>query len=154
MEGVTIRTASKPDLEALRLWKNTHRDRFFFKEFITEEMQRKWFESYLDREHDYMLVVTAEGQKIGCLGFRLKDRCVDFYNVILGDSRFSGKGYMTLAFELARVEAGKRYPGLPIVVAVLKDNPALGWYFRRGFAVTKQHDEFFELTYSGTQEEG
>jgi RimJ/RimL family protein N-acetyltransferase len=141
-----VRTITVEDCELLRLWKNAYRDRFFFKDEITPAMQDQWFRSYLLRNDDHMLVVLDEDRRIGCLGFRRLEDRIDFYNIIRGIPSPAGRGAMTAALDLACSHARARYPGLPVMVSVLKTNPALGWYLRRGFALTEEHETFVELT--------
>ena len=142
---LVVRTILEEDIELLRTWKNAHRDRFFFKEIIAQEMQKEWFQSYLHREHDFMFVVIYDNERVGCLGFRRHEDRVDFYNVIL-DEGSARKGYMSRALDLLCDEATLRYPEVPIMASVLRANPDLPWYFRRGFIVTSEHETFLELT--------
>lgn len=141
-----VRTIIEEDMELLRTWKNSNRDSFFFKELITPDMQREWFKSYLQREYDFMMVVVHKDERIGCIGFRRLEDCVDLYNVILGQQQYARKGYMAIALDLVCNEVDSRYPGVPIMVSVLRKNPALNWYFRRGFTVTREHEDYLDLT--------
>ena len=141
-----VRTIVEEDIELLRIWKNTYRDRFFFNALITPDMQHEWFRSYLQAAHDFMFVVIRDDERVGCLGFRRRDDRVDFYNIILGDQRSARKGCMSLALDWVCTHVRLHYPGVPIMVSVLRDNPDLGWYFRRGFTLTCEHETFVELT--------
>ena len=143
-----IRSISLQDIELLRIWKNDHRDSFFFKEIITPEMQNNWFQSYSQKSHDFMMIVLQDNERIGCIGFRLIRDTVDIYNVILGQKEFSKKGYMANALKLVCREAMRRYPKIPIIASVIKSNPALQWYFRRGFVVTAEFDEYFDVAFA------
>lgn len=145
--GYLVRTIAAEDIELLREWKNANRESFFFKEIITSEMQKKWFESYLHRDDDFMLMIVSNDAKIGCIGFRkLSDR-IDLYNLMTAKAENAGKGHMARALELVCAEARQRYSGLPVMVSVLRKNPALAWYFRRGFVTEREHDTYLELTY-------
>ena len=145
LKDYKVRIAQEEDLEFLRTCKNAHQESFFFKEIISPEMQAKWFMDYQRRDHDFMLIVEHEKERVGCIGFRkLADR-VDLYNIIIGGEQKTEKGYMAMALDLVCQEASRRYPGMPIMVSVLRNNPALSWYLRRGFAVTAEHEEYFEL---------
>lgn len=150
-EGMALHSIDLDDLERLRLWKNAHRDAFFFKGVITPEGQREWYEGYLARPDDFMFTIRLGGRAIGCIGFRGLGERVDVYNVILGEKDASGKGLMRDALLTMLTEAGRRYPGLPLTLVVLKDNPAVGWYLRSGFAVDSETDTYFTLRYASAE---
>ena len=146
LQDYKVREAQEEDLEFLRICKNAHRESFFFKEIISPEMQKKWFADYQRRDHDFMLIVEHEKERVGCLGFRkLVDR-VDIYNLIVNSERKQGKGYMTIALDLVCQEVWRRYSKMPITALVLRNNPALKYLLFRGFVVTAEHEEYFELT--------
>jgi hypothetical protein len=140
-----VRTIIEDDLDLLRTWKNNHRDSFFFKEFITPDMQKEWFRSYLQREHDFMMMIVHEDERIGCIGFRRLEDRVDLYNIILGQQQYARKGYMTGALDIVCMEIKSLYPGIPIMASVLKNNPAITWYIKRSFRVTKEHEDYLEF---------
>lgn len=129
--AVRLRAIGEQDLEELRLWKNAHKNAFFFKGEITPAMQRQWHQGYLARADDAMFMVEAEGRKAGCLGFRLKGGVADFYN-ILGAPGAGGKGVMSHAMRLMASHVLKERAGKAGCL-VLKDNPALAWYEKLGF---------------------
>lgn len=142
---IAIRTIDETDLEFLRQWKNRFRDRFFFSEMIAEDLQASWYRAYVERENDFMFIVTVDGTRSGCIGFRKLAGRIDLYNIIRGAVDNSGDGSMTLALDLICHEARSHCPGMPVMASVLKSNPALAWYKRRGFAVVKEHPDFVEL---------
>jgi RimJ/RimL family protein N-acetyltransferase len=137
--GIFLRAAGRDDCEDLRGWKNANRESFFFRQVITPEAQRVWFEAYLERADDYMFMVEVAlpepRRSIGCMGVRQQDGKADVYNVILGDARYQGQGVMASAFRLMCSFARQRLA--PEVVAqVLTSNPAIGWYRKQGFDIT------------------
>ena len=142
---VVLRTASRPDLEALRTWKNANRDYFFHRKLITTGQQADWFDAYLDRPDDHMFVIVKASHPVGCIGFRLLEGSVDFYNLIVGDVAARHEGVMTMAFHKLAREASQKYPGLPIAVVVLIANPAVGWYQRRGFSIVEEFADSFRM---------
>src|SRR5262245_29361714 len=142
---VLVRSATAEDMELLREWKNRFRNSFFFKGIITPAMQSDWFTAYQAREDDHMAVIIAGDERVGCIGYRRRGDVIDVYNVILGIDGSARQGIMTAALDLICADARQRYPGLPIQVSVLKDNPALAWYYRRGFTCVAEHDEYVEL---------
>jgi RimJ/RimL family protein N-acetyltransferase len=139
-----LRTIQEGDQSQLRNWKNRNRHSFFFKEIISEPAQHEWFGRYLAREDDYMFVARAEGCSIGCMGVRRVEDVWDVYNVILGDQRFSGRGYMWRALQMMCNWAAELHP-LRISAKVLKDNPAITWYCRNGFRVVATRDDHVEI---------
>ncbi len=144
--NLLVRTIVAEDIELLRLWKNTYRDRFFSQQVITADMQQNWFRSYLRAQHDFMFVVVHGDARIGCLGFRRREDRVDFYNIIPGERYHARKAYMSLALDWVCAHVRRHYPGAPIMVSVLRTNPDLAWYSRRGFTLTREHETFVELT--------
>ena len=133
------------DLENLRNWKNEHRESFFFKGLISPEDQRRWFAAYCERLDDYMFVIRFKGTPIGCIGFRLLDKRLDIYNVILGVAEVGSQGWMRHVLRLTCTYALSRYPGVSLGLKALRANPAVDWYKRNGFVETRALDDHFEL---------
>lgn len=142
---LSLKSIDETDAELIRLWKNANRESFFFKDIITEAMQREWFAKYTQRTDDCILMVLANGLNIGCIGFRRLGDRVDLYNIMRGEVGVSRDGMMSRALELVCEEAERCYPGIPIMVSVLRSNPALRWYHRRGFEVVVEHLDHVEL---------
>jgi RimJ/RimL family protein N-acetyltransferase len=140
---VSLRTAALTDCEDLRTWKNDHRQYFFFKDVISPEGQRRWFEGYQARPDDWMFMVLDGDQPVGCMGFRLRDGQADVYNVILGRPDRGGRGVMARGMALM-CSFARQQLGCPVVARVLDTNPALDWYRKRGFVFeTKQDGHHF-----------
>lgn len=142
---ITLRTIDVDDLENLRIWKNNHRNAFFYKEIITADAQKRWYDGYLEREHDFMFIIRHNDLPIGCIAFRRFDDRIDIYNVIMGCKEMGGKGYMGTALRMILDKAAQRYPGLPLTLMVLKENPALHWYLKNGFSKAREHETYFDL---------
>mgnify|MGYP000613080850 CR=1 FL=1 len=101
----------------------------------------------MQRAVDFMLrVLNNSNERVGCLGVRLLEDRVNFYNLIIGERENTSKGYMSCAFHLACNVANSRFYGCPIMVSVLRKNPAMAWYLQRGFVVTDEHEDYVELT--------
>jgi ribosomal protein S18 acetylase RimI-like enzyme len=139
---VSLRTAGPSDCEDLRRWKNDNRQYFFFQELITPERQRAWFDGYCGRADDWMFMVLDRGQAVGCMAFRLRDGQADVYNVILGHLDRGGRGVMAKGMALM-CSFARQQLACPIVARVLKVNPAMGWYRKRGFAVEAEEDAHY-----------
>ncbi|HMC20636.1 MAG TPA: GNAT family N-acetyltransferase [Thermoanaerobaculia bacterium] len=150
--AVVLCSATWEDQESLRAWKNANRQYFFFKNVIERDGQHRWFEGHLRRPDDHMFMVIVEGKPIGCLAVRVLGDELDIYNVILGDERFSGKGYMTRGIRMMAKFAFDRYPRRPLRLKVLKNNPAVRWYERNGFHSIGGGDDYLELEFNGSLE--
>jgi RimJ/RimL family protein N-acetyltransferase len=142
--NVVLRSIQQADQSHLKDWKNQNRSGFFYKEIITEEGQLKWFQGYLSRPDDYMFIIQVSNTDIGCMGFRLLEEGWDIYNVILGNTDFGRKGYMSQAFKMmcSYIQSLK---SVRISAKVLKTNPALDWYCRNGFRIAETFDDYEEI---------
>jgi ribosomal protein S18 acetylase RimI-like enzyme len=128
---VRLRAIGPGDLESLRLWKNANKQAFFFKGELMPQDQERWFEGYRGRAEDFMFVVEANGERAGCMGFRLQGGEADVYNVI-GAPEARGKGVLREAMRLlCSYIVGERCPAVGCVV--VKGNPAVGWYEKCGY---------------------
>ena len=141
---LALRSISTDDLENLRRWKNANRLYFFYKEIISSEDQKHWFEGYLAREHDYMFIVVTQDMDIGCMAFRQLETGGDVYNLILAMPEMGGHGWMGKAFHILCSYAISKYPKR-LAAKVLRDNPALGWYYRNGFRKAAEFSDYVEI---------
>jgi RimJ/RimL family protein N-acetyltransferase len=139
LPGVSLRSAAPSDCEDLRAWKNENRQYFFFRDLISVQGQEQWFAGYLHRPEDWMFMVLDGDRTVGCMGVRARDGQADVYNVILGRAEHGRRGLMAGAFRLMCSFAHERL-GVPIVARVIKANPALAWYLKRGFDVVGEED--------------
>jgi RimJ/RimL family protein N-acetyltransferase len=137
-----LRSIVEDDLETLRLWKNAHRQFFFFQEVIVPEQQRFWFQQFRTREHDYMFMVRYRTVDIGCMGFRLLDGKIDIYNVILGRKEHANRGIMSMAMCLMNGFAALKFTE-EITARVLRTNPALAWYLKNGFELVETFETYY-----------
>lgn len=148
-KDLRLRSITSADLENLRQWKNTHRKSFFYQEVITRDQQSLWFEKFQARDNDYMLV--AENYKngayvpIGCMGFRILDDTVDVYNIMRGAASAADASFtMQDAFSLMNAYIlSLGYDN--ITCMVLKTNPALKWYYKNGFEILEEKDNYMLL---------
>jgi RimJ/RimL family protein N-acetyltransferase len=147
LQDMAIRTITPDDLEKLRTWKNAHQMFFFHQQEIQPLQQLQWYAGYLQRADDYMFIVEAEGQSIGCMGIRLLVDGWDVYNVILGATELTGRGLMGRAFQLMLRFARERRQH-PIKLKVLKQNPAIGWYQKNGFHIMDDGGDHFVMLHS------
>ena len=137
----TLRTINANDAEILRIWKNEHKDFFFYKKEISAEEQLVWYKSLQEREEDYMFIVEDGQKPIGCIGSRLFNEFIDVYNVILGDKNYKGMHVMKNALWAVVAFSTLIFAGRPIRVQVLKTNPAIRWYEKIGFTTIEFSDD-------------
>jgi ribosomal protein S18 acetylase RimI-like enzyme len=142
-EGVALRAIEPRDLEDLRVWKNANKAGFFFKDEITPDMQKKWFEGYLAREHDYMFLVEAGAMRAGCMGFRMIQGAADAYNMIAAPEA-KGKGIMAAGMRLMCSYIKNEHTA-QIGCQVLQDNPAVDWYKKCGYKIVAPVKDYYQM---------
>lgn len=150
LPALVLRSAGQADLEYLRQWKNEQKQFFFHQEEITQEQQGKWYESFVSRPDDVMLMAEYEHRLFGCMGIRWQENHWDIYNVILGLQEFGGRGLMGRAFA-AMLDLAGSLKDAPISLQVLKHNPAATWYQKQGFEITETHESFFFMIFQPNQ---
>jgi RimJ/RimL family protein N-acetyltransferase len=69
--GLRYIRVTEHDIELIRYWRNKDfiRDTMQFKEYITHEMQRQWFQKINDK-YNYYFIIEADNQKIGLLNYK------------------------------------------------------------------------------------
>ena len=146
--SIKLVSAGSEHIELLREWKNHYRDRFFFKDIITPEMQQKWFDGYLLRPDDCMLMVCdvlQNDEPVGCLAFREKNGKIDLYNIIRGVPNKNVNMGDAMHIMLSLIH--KTYNDSSIVCDVLKNNPARKWYEGIGLEVIEEYDDHYLLSF-------
>lgn len=142
-----LRSIIENDIEILRAWKNNHKQFFFYKNEITVEEQKAWFQALEKRPNDHMMIIQDDEKQIGCIGIRFLDGMADIYNVILGDKTYKGKHVMTNALYAVVSFSNLIYPNIPIIVKVLCDNPAINWYQKIGFQITETCEDYVVMNF-------
>lgn len=142
-----VRTISNEDAEILRLWKNEHRQFFFYNKEISFDEQKLWMDQMNRRTNDFMFIVENNSVPIGCVGARVIEDFVDIYNVILGNKLYKGKHIMTEALWSVVSFCTLFFNSMPIRVRVLKSNPAIKWYEKIGFILTKDNSDYVEMQF-------
>lgn len=66
--GVTLSRITADDIELLRYWRNQQSVKMYmdYREYITPEMQKKWFES-INNKFNYYFIIEFEGKKVGMI---------------------------------------------------------------------------------------
>lgn len=69
--GVTLRRLTHDKIEMLRQWRNDPKIQqfMFYKEYITPEMQERWFAN-LDPKCNYYYIIEYKGKEVGCTNVR------------------------------------------------------------------------------------
>lgn len=69
--GLRYIRVTEHDIELIRYWRNKDfiRDTMQFKEYITHEMQRQWFQK-INNKYNYYFIIEADNQKIGLLNYK------------------------------------------------------------------------------------
>lgn len=137
-------TIERNDIELLRINKNKNRDFFFLKDEISTDQQERWFDSYSQREDDFMFVCKESEITFGCMGFRLFEEKIDAYNIMrFCPSQITMETCMKKMMEFA----AQIFPSKQIQVRVLKHNPAISWYEKIGFEKVSDETNFVTLYY-------
>jgi UDP-4-amino-4,6-dideoxy-N-acetyl-beta-L-altrosamine N-acetyltransferase len=78
--GIILKRLTEEDLELLRNWRNDPKivKQMNYKEYITPEMQQKWY-SGINNRHNYYFIIVVDGKKIGLAN--LKD--IDYNHKIM-----------------------------------------------------------------------
>jgi len=143
-----LREIDNFDLEFLRKAKNDHKGSFFLKEDITMEQQKKWYQSFANREEDHMYVVEQKvndsWEPIGCMGYRILDdeHSMDLYNIIRVKRVEPTDFTMADVFQNMIANASKKFPHLPIQCKVLSHNPAIAWYEKNNFKIIEENEGY------------
>lgn len=89
--GITLHLLQEDHLEQLRTWRNSEFVQSFmqFREHITEQMQKKWFDSLAEKNSFYFMIHNGE-EFIGCCNIKDIDvqSGVGEGGVFLGEERF------------------------------------------------------------------
>ncbi len=66
--GITLTRLGEGDIELVRKWRNSPEIQQYmeYREFITEEMQKKWFES-INNMQNFYFIIEYENKKIGLI---------------------------------------------------------------------------------------
>ena len=64
--GVKLKRLEEQDIEMVRLWRNSEHVKQYmeFKDYITIEMQKKWFNS-LNQSQDYFFIIYHHNYPVG-----------------------------------------------------------------------------------------
>lgn len=69
--NITLKRVDSKDLELLRTWRNSDyvKTTMLYSEYITEEMQKKWFES-IDNNQNFYFIAEFQNKKVGVINVK------------------------------------------------------------------------------------
>ena len=72
--GITLSRVIEDDIELIRKWRNhpSIANTMRFKEYITPEMQKKWFDS-IDNNNNFFFIISYKEEKIGLINIKNMD---------------------------------------------------------------------------------
>jgi len=124
--GVTLRRITENDLELLRNWRNSEQIKKFmhFREFITPEMQRKWFES-VNNPDNYYYIIEYRENSIGLINEKNFDRTgtgTTESGIFIADENFSNS-HVPVCASLILIEINLYwFNGKDSYIRILRDN--------------------------------
>lgn len=143
-ESVRLRPLILADLPLTLAWRNqdTVRPWFFYSEIIQPEQHRAWFNSYYERDDDFVFVIEETSTlqspvgQVAIYHVDWEQQRAEFGRLMIGDSRARGLGLAKGATVLA-LEFAERYLGMrEIYLSVYESNAAaLSIYRSCGFVV-------------------
>jgi UDP-4-amino-4,6-dideoxy-N-acetyl-beta-L-altrosamine N-acetyltransferase len=143
--GISLIRLVEADLELVRKWRNDDDIRKFmnFRDYITKEMQLKWFES-INTSDNFYYVIQYEGEKIGLVN----DKNIDWNEKIAEGGLFIwDKRYInsTIPMKISLLMLELAYTLLgwnKTIVKVRKDNPrALKYNESLGYIVVEDNEK-------------
>ena len=146
-KNVALKPISENELESLRTWRNEPKNTRFLRQipYITPEMQKKWYESYLANA-DEMTFAIYETQElcraVGSLSlYDFEGECAEFGKILIGDDEAHGKK-IGLNATVAVLKIAFTYLSLSrVTLNVYKDNiPAVRVYEKAGFKVVCERE--------------
>lgn len=156
-ENINLRPLEMDDIESLRVWRNNPNNSLYLNDipYITKEMQREWFERYLNNEDELCFAIeeTSELNRIvgSCSLYNFsKDKC-SFGKLLIGDNEAHGKKVGLNATKTAVYIALKIMSVKRVDLFVYADNKAaLNVYKQAGFDVIdeKMNNSRIEYTMS------
>ena len=127
---IFIRQLDENDIELLRIWRNDQENTKFLRNvgYITEEMQRTWYQGYLKNEHDLVFAIEDTGELkrvVGSLSLydwnKEADTC-EIGKIQIGDPAAHGKGIGRRTLVMAMKIAFQKLGITKIVASVHPDN--------------------------------
>lgn len=105
MGSIKLRRITTADTVNIIKWRNNPRVRnnFIYQEELTEEIHKQWLETMIATSKAVQFIIVNEDIDIGSVYFRDIDKVNEKaeYGIFIGEDSAIGKGYGTIACELA-----------------------------------------------------
>lgn len=148
--GIIFRRIQKQDIEKLRKWRNSDaiRNKMIYREHITSEMQKKWFQTIEKSYHHSYYIINVEGKDIGLFNqknFRVPGKITES-GIFLVDDQYK-TSYIPVIASLTLIKISFFVFGeTESFVSVLKNNhKAFQYNLSLGYQIYKEEDEFYIL---------
>ena len=130
LDDIRIRQLSENDIELLRQWRNNQDYTKFLSNlgYITAEMQRNWYQGYLENEQELVFAIEDIGELnrvVGSLAlydWDRKTKTCEIGKIQIGDPEAHGKGIGRKALVMAMKIAFRKLGVKKIVASVHPDN--------------------------------
>lgn len=146
VNNVLIRQLNENDLEYLRNWRNKPDNSRFLRKvpYITTEMQKQWFDSYLNDESEMIFAIEENEcihQVVGSMAlYNIKDDEAEFGKILIGEPRAHGRKIGVNAINALKQVAKKELALKSLHLLVYKDNvAAVKTYLETGFIIINEH---------------
>lgn len=100
--GIILRRITQDDLELVRTWRNSDyvRSKMIYTDYITEQMQKGWFES-VNNYQNYYCIANYNKEDVGVMHIKNIIKNIGEGGIFLNDSKFENSDVftrMTLCF--------------------------------------------------------
>ncbi len=160
-ERVRLRLLTVEDLPLTLLWRNQDAVRrwFFHSDLLSPEQHRAWFESYCNRDDDFVFIIeeivklnVPVGQ-IALYDIDWDRRKAEFGRLMIGELRARGMGLAKEATQLLLYFAHQEWRLREIFLEVYENNlPALAIYRTCGFTETQRHSGIVTMVWRPVSE--
>jgi len=149
--GVTLRRLTEDKIEMVRNWRNDPKISQYmeYKEYITPEMQKKWFKK-IDNNENYFFIIEVDKKEIGLINIRDID-----YDLLEGEAGiyiYDDNFYnSTISFQSSLVLCDFCFESLKlnrVIAHILKDNKrAIKYNKLMGYKIAIEQDEVYNQLY-------
>lgn len=145
-KNVFIRELMEMDIEQIRLWRNDSSNTRFLRKipYITSQMQKEWFSSYLLNEKEMIFAIEEVENINGIVGsmalYNFTSTEAEFGKILIGNPIAHGKSVGRNAIEALKYVANDQLKLKRLYLHVYKDNiPAIVVYQKTGFVICDEH---------------
>lgn len=146
--NVLIRQLDVDDIEKIRNWRNNPNNTKYLRQipYITQDMQRAWYEKYLDDKDEMIFAIVENNELHRVVGsmalYNFDEKKVEFGKILIGDEKAHGKqvGFHAL---LAIVQVAFNELGIEQIYLHVYDGniAAKKVYEKVGFVKQYSHEE-------------